>query len=249
MDKKQAEVDEKLAEAKRHPAQLVSHYEAAIENHRLFAKWHRKYGEPSQAERAEAMMEWLREALKTDDPPFPLPKLREDPRWIVARDLDEDDQAEFYLLWFDRYRAIRQDESNEQQVPVENTIRAHIDAYFDLRKVQALAKGKLGTYHSNKQRLEVFRNWVDPFAPVEQINELLWERYYVFLSNRVAKGEIGSATMKDYQSAARSFIRSMHEKRLIDLPRNLTSRTLTVSVSLKDPVVFTKDNTNAPECR
>ena len=167
----------------------------------------------------------------------------------LSPNLDEDDQAEFYLLWFDRYRAIRQDESNEQQVPVENTIRAHIDAYFDLRKVQALAKGKLGTYHSNKQRLEVFRNWVDPFAPVEQINELLWERYYVFLSNRVAKGEIGSATMKDYQSAARSFIRSMHEKRLIDLPRNLTSRTLTVSVSLKDPVVFTKDNTNAPECR
>ena len=63
----------------------------------------------------------------------------------------------------------------------------------------------------------------------------------MFLSNRVASGDLSSTTMKDYQSAARTFVRSLWEKRLIELPRNLTSRTLSVSVPLKDPVVFTKE--------
>jgi integrase len=239
--KKQSEIDEKLGKAKKHPAQLLVQYEDAIEIHRLYAKWQRKYGNPSEAESSETMIEWLREALKTDDPPFPLTKLQADPRWRTARDLDLDDQEAFYLLWFDRFHRIKQEERNEQLVPVENTVRAYIDAYFDLCKVQAVAKGKLGTYHSNKQRLEVFRNWIDPFAPLEDINESLWERYCVYLSNRVASGEIGPATMKDYQSAARTFIRSMWEKRLIELPRNLTSRKLSVTIPLKDPVLFTKD--------
>ena len=115
--KKQAEVEEGLGRAKQHPTQLLLHYETAIENHRLYAKWHRKYGDPAEAEKAETMLEWLQEARKTDDPPFPLSKLQEDPRWAIARDLDQEAEAEFHLLWFDRFRVIRQEERNEQLVP------------------------------------------------------------------------------------------------------------------------------------
>ena len=68
--RKLAEIDEALGKAKRHPANLVAHYEEAIENHRLFAKWHRKYGNLQEAERSEEMMEWLKEALASDTPPF-----------------------------------------------------------------------------------------------------------------------------------------------------------------------------------
>ena len=60
--KKLAESDEALGKANRRPAYLVQHYEEAIENHRLFAKWHRKYGKLQEAERSEEMMEWLKEA-------------------------------------------------------------------------------------------------------------------------------------------------------------------------------------------
>ena len=79
--KKLAEIDEALGKAKRHPANLVQHYEEAIENHRLFAKWHRKYGNLQEAERSEEMMEWLKEALASDNPPFPLTTSQADPRW------------------------------------------------------------------------------------------------------------------------------------------------------------------------
>ena len=69
--RKQAEIDEALGVAKRHPVNLVQHYQGAIENHRLFAKWHRKYGNPKVAERSEEMMEWLKEALASEICRFP----------------------------------------------------------------------------------------------------------------------------------------------------------------------------------
>ena len=83
-----------------------------------------------------------------------------------------------------------------------------------------------------------FQNWVDPFAPITSINEALWERYYIYLSDRITNQEIAPATAKDYIGVARSFIRSRWEKRFIELPRNLTSKQLAISVPLKDPIVF-----------
>ena len=88
-EKKLAEIDEALGKAKRHPANLVQHYEEAIENHRLFAKWHRKYGNLQEAERSEEMMEWLKEALASDTPPFPLTTPQADPRYGSGREADE----------------------------------------------------------------------------------------------------------------------------------------------------------------
>ena len=79
--RKQAEIDEALGKAKRHPANLVQCYQEAIENHRLFAKWHRKYGHQQVAEHSEKMMEWLKEALASENPPFPLTTSQADPRW------------------------------------------------------------------------------------------------------------------------------------------------------------------------
>lgn len=231
--KKQTEIDEKLGEAKKHPAHVVTHYETAIENHRIFAKWHRRYGDNAQAEKSEGVIEWLEEALKSDAPPFPLPKWQEDPLW----DQWQDEAA--FVLWTERRRQIFREEQAETAVPRENTIRAHIDDYLDLLKTQAIAKGRLGSWASQKQWLGVFRSWVDPFAPIESITETLWERFSVYLAKRVGDGKISPTTMKDYQSAARAFIRNRWASRLIELPRNLNSRALTVPAPIKDPVLFT----------
>ena len=244
-EKKLAEIDEALGKAKRHPANLVQHYEEAIENHRLFAKWHRKYGNLQEAERSEEMMEWLKEALASDNPPYPLTTSQADPRWGNESDGDgiEDllDDDAYETLWFERFNTIRKDERYEKAVPKENTIRGHIDDYLALKKAQGQAKGKIATYSSTKQWLEVFKNWVDPFAPITSINEALWERYYIYLSDRITNQEIAPATAKDYIGVARSFIRSRWEKRFIELPRNLTSKQLAISVPLKDPIVFSVD--------
>ena len=53
-EKKQNEIDEKLGIAKKHPAHILNHYQTAIDNHRVFAKWQRKYGKPALAEKSVA---------------------------------------------------------------------------------------------------------------------------------------------------------------------------------------------------
>ena len=86
--------------------------------------------------------------------------------------------------------------------------------------------------------LKSSRNWVDPFAPITSIDEALWERFYIYLSDRITNKEISPATAKDYIGAARSFIRTRWEKKFIELPRNLISKQLAISVPIKAPIVF-----------
>ena len=136
--RKQEELDKALGESKRHPAHITNYYADAIENWRLFSKWHRKYGDISAAQKAETTIDFLREALKSENPPFPLTKLQEDPRWATIRDLQsENDKEAAYALWFDRFLTIKKEERAEQSVPLENTIRAHAADYLELKKAKA----------------------------------------------------------------------------------------------------------------
>jgi integrase len=256
--KKKGEVDRALGKARQHPAYVVEAYQDAIEHFRLFSKWHRKYGMTSRADserhnseieakQAEAQIEWLNEALESDNPPFPLGEQQQHPLWRLRPDdppKDTDDPTRIIVLsrWRERFLQIRREERAEtSSTPPENTIRSHIDHYLKLRKAQAQAQGKMNSfYYSTRPWLSVFRNWTDPYDPIENIGEQLWERFFVFLSGKVASGEHSAATMKNYQGAARSFIRWAWERgHLKDLPRNLNSRNLVVRVPLAEPVLFT----------
>ncbi len=241
-DKKQKEIDDALGKAKQLPTEVVEHYHEAKENHRLYAKWHRKHGSLEEAKYAESVIEWLDVQLKSDAPSFPLNKTQFDPRWKLRRELNaDDDEMAFDLLWMDRFNAILKEERNETCTPPDNMIRSHIDDYLGLRRAQFQARNKIHTFYSMKQWLGVFRDFVDPFAPIEQLNEQLWEKFFIHLSARVAKGDYSPTTAKNYQGAARSFIKNRYEGRFIENLRNLTSRQLTFSIPSKDPVVFTKE--------
>ena len=239
--KKQDEIHEQLGKAKRHPAHVVEGYQEAIELHRLYAKWNRKYGSPSEAEASEKIMEFLHEALKGDNPPFPLPKRLADPRFKLKRvpQLATEDIGDLWMLWWDRFNTIKKEEREETAVPKENTIRAHVEDYLALRKAQFQTRGKIGSYDSLEQWLGVFKAWTDPYAPIESLNEQLWEKFFIHLSKKAATGDYSPATAKDYLAAARMFIRSRWERNLIPLPRNLTSRALSFHAPLKAPVLFT----------
>ncbi len=156
-----------------------------------------------------------------------------------------EDAAAAELVWMDRFRTVERQDQGTAPIPAENTIRCHVDQYLELKKAQAQAKGRIAGFSSNKQWLDVFRSWVDPNAPLEALNEDLWERYFIYLSGRVAKKELSPASAKDYIGVARSFVRSRYEKRLIDLPRNLTSKQLAIAVPIKDPVTFTVEEVKA----
>lgn len=233
---KQAEIDERL-NARSHPTNIVKHYDEAIENHRIYATWHRQYGNPDLADKAEAVMEWLQESLKTTEPPFPLTKWQYDPAYEEKLD------SEQYWVWRERKLVILREERGKQ-TPIENTIRSHIEQYLMLRESQeGVTQSKVGTNETFMHRLNVFKKWVPANAAIEEINEDLWERYYLHLVKLVENGEISDSHWSACLSVARTFIRSRWERRLIELPRNLSS--LKASISNKPIIVFEDEEITA----
>jgi integrase len=243
-EKKQAEIDAALGQAKKHPAHVLRQYERAIQNNRLYAKWHRKFGDPKTAEKSEAFIDFLREALERDNPPYPLILHEVDPYLLenqhAGQLVSSGTHYEQHAIWRDRLCQMQREEAEEKAVPKENSIRAHIDDYLATRKVQALAEGKLGTFDTIRTRLNVFRRWTDPFAGIDAITEVLWERFCLHLAQQVAEGKMAAETRAGVQRVIRSFIRNRYERRFIDLPRNLTSRTLAAAVPLQEVIVFSK---------
>ena len=136
--KKQKEVDAAIGKA-RHPAHIAKAYEEAIEKHRLFAQWNRKYGMASLAEaerhnaeidaqKAEAQIEWLNEALQSDNPPYPLTDNQKDPLWQMDEYTDDMPTAVARSRWRERLSQIRREErAGDAPAPKENTIRSHVD--------------------------------------------------------------------------------------------------------------------------
>ena len=230
---KQNEIDERL-NARSHPARVVGHYDEAMQNHNIYIWWHRNYGSSELAEDAEAKLEWLQEAIKSSDPPFPLSKWQYDPAY-EEKFLDERQDG----AWFERQRQYAR-EIKGNNTPVENTIRSHVEQYLEFRDLQGVAKQtKVGTNETFRHRLNVFKKWVPANAAIEEINEELWEQYFLYLAKQVEAGEITDTHWSACLSVARTFIRSRWERRLIELPRNLS--TLKASVSTKAVITFTDD--------
>ena len=244
-ERKQREIDEQLGQAKQHPVKIVKTYNRAIENNRLFAKWQHRYGTVELANKADAAMDLLTEGLKSDGPPFPLNPLLEDPTLLDNPHAGQTVPVEWHynhaLTWKERFDQIRREERAEHSTPKENTIRAYIDDYLALKHAQIKATKKVVSYFSLKHWLMPFRNWAEPLAPIDAINEALWTRYYVYLSDKVASGEYKPRTAKHYFNQARAFITHCWENGYIDRPRNLVSRSLVFQAPIEDPVVFTKN--------
>ncbi len=93
--------------------------------------------------------------------------------------------------------------------------------------------------------LRPFREWVSPNSPLEDLSGKsgaeLWEKYFIHLAKQVEQGKWTSTTAKNYQNAARMFVRSRLEKGLIDYPYNLTSRNLTFTAKQSEPETYTKE--------
>lgn len=237
--KKQKEIDDALGMPKQHSVRVFDQYQRAINQWGLYAKWNRVDNNIPEANRAETQIAFLQDQLKLDDPMFPLPKRLDDPLWTQVMDMDDDEEAKFRFLWFDRFRTVRALEKEEELVSRENTIVGHIDAYLDLRKAQAETAKKPEAHGNTKQWLDSFRKWVGPNATIDTINEELWERFFLYLSQKVANGDFVAKTMQHYQGAARAFIINRYEAGIIDkLPRNIRSRSLTVQVPLAEVVTF-----------
>ena len=69
-----------------------------------------------------------------------------------------------------------------------------------------------------------------PDAPLESLNELLLHEYYLFLVGKITSEQMSQKHADSAMKEARAFVRSRWELRLIDLPRNLDSKSLSITV-------------------
>ena len=137
--KKQAELDKNVKP--KHRVQILNHYRDTEETNRLYAKWHRKYGQAEHADAAEAAIEWMRAALESSTPQFPLDSMMIDP---TLRDRKEDsvlgdglgELVKRAAVWRERFEQMRREEHAGQAVPVESTIRGHIESYLRTKDAQ-----------------------------------------------------------------------------------------------------------------
>ena len=242
--RKQKEIDERLGKAKEHPAQLVDMYQLAVRNHLVYAWWNRRENNFDEAAKSEAAIEWLQEALQSDNPPKSLDPWAFSP-WGEPYDVVEGgipwELWGTILQWRERINEWERLQQAETAAPKEDTIRAHVDDYLATRKAQAEATGKVGTYETLSQKLHLFRSWLDPLARIDALNETLWERFCLYLAKRVKDRRLAPSTAQGIQISTRAFIRNRWERRFIELPRNLTARNLSVQAPPQEVEVFTKE--------
>lgn len=247
--KKQEELDKQAKPS--HPAKILKHYREAEETNRLYAHWHRKYGKVEHAEAAEAAIEWMHAALERHTPQFPLLPTVLDPTFrdnedIAGKTVPLDVVTKRAAIWRERYQQIRREERAGQVVPVESTIRGHIDAYLKVKEAQQKqGKIKLNSLQTLSYTLAIFKNWVSPDAPLESVTELLLQQFYLFLVGKINNGEMSDKYADSAMKEARAFVRSRWELRLIDLPRNLDSKSL--SITVQDKAIRLFDDTEIAE--
>lgn len=136
-------------------------------------------------------------------------------------------------IWQERHR-------NGNTVPQKQTIRHHFDEWFEGQKAKVNA-GEIGPDRADANRVMLthFMNFVGESSALDCVNEMTWRNFAMHCRGKVA----GKTWSPDYAAGvmrvSRSFIRSLWESNLIDLPKNLTSRDLTISIKAKKKIFFT----------
>ncbi|MHB0960047.1 MAG: hypothetical protein ACYC0X_20070 [Pirellulaceae bacterium] len=242
---KQAEIDAEISKAPPHPPKILDHYAAAIENHRKYAAWQRRYGSVEEAAKSEQTIALLNEKLKSPDPEFPLAKYYENPLYLVLRNVPKEDQWIAEMQWMERYRHLQIEEAKEQQneTPTDDSTVAHIEAYLKIEYARHTARNKISAYYNRRQWLDCFKNWTAANAPkLTDLTEKAWETFFVHLAGLMKQGVYSGTTAANYQAAARWFIYQRWEsKHIAELPRNINSKSLSFRKTQKDPVSFTKE--------
>lgn len=213
------------------PKKKVHHHQAALNTTAERLDWAKLHA-PQELPELKQQLEETRKAKPDDFPP-------EDERHVantiaaferetgvrLPDDVSFETLQKFFgkqQLWEDRLKALP-----VTQADADNTIRHHATEYLKLK-----ASKKPGTYTNIKTQVDWFVN----FCPgtVKKIDEALWESVFVSL-----KGEgFADSTLFGKLSGIRAFVNYLYEKKVIsELPRNINSSDLTVTVRAKKIVV------------
>ena len=130
-------------------------------------------------------------------------------------------------------------------VEADKTVGGNVRRWLAERRREA-ERGNLSASRCDALRtaLEAFSSFVGDTKPVERIDEQALANYREHLLSKVHDPDkkFSAITARDHLQAVRQLVNSLWERRLLDLPRNLRSRDMTISPDVTAIEVFTLDD-------
>ncbi len=209
--------------------------------------WSRAHGDTVEADRLAGQRQEVEPMTVADDPPALSPSV--DDRVETARlfgvdvpsDLDPIVREHLFgdgRLWQDRLK-------REQQTPEQKTIGYQFDVWVEGEQARAKT-GEISPDRANNYEGAVkhFVHWLGRGAAVAAIMETTWRDFCIKLvRGKIVAGEWSESYAADVQRHTRRFIKThLWESGTLDtLPRNLTNKTLAVTIPQRKKVQFTLD--------
>lgn len=145
------------------------------------------------------------------------------------------------MSWLERLESLRQHQRWTRSQASANTLDGHIGEYIALQKKRAESKQiKIRTYKAYQERTEYFRKWLRDDSRNE-ITARVVTAYHSHLLDLIAKGDMAEQYGASLFSQARTVIRWLWRHGACELPNNLDDALLSIQVTLKEIVPFTKD--------
>jgi len=156
---------------------------------------------------------------------------------------------DYYLsddqVWEERYARDR-----GGPVPDDQTIDGQVERWLSRQEARVRAGTIVpGTFSNKREGVRHFRDWIGGDMPASAITEDRIEDYHTYLLGKIGEREADPDRKKGWSreyarevfSVARSFIRYLWERSLIQLPKNMGSHDLRFKVGPKAIVTMTDD--------
>ncbi len=123
--------------------------------------------------------------------------------------------------------------------PMDRTMEAIVKKFLDFKVSQAATGMKsAGRAINLVTYLKQFKSFVGADRPVTDITAMTLFDYHAKTVNDMATGQLTDYSARDRMQIAKQFIRWAWELGLVDLPRNIISKELTIYVEQKEIKVF-----------
>jgi integrase len=118
-----------------------------------------------------------------------------------------------------------------REEPTDMSVDHHVRRFLDKKLVEVEA-GVItsGRYESYRCEIEAFREWFGAKSAIGGISATTLDDYLTHLQKQVALKDIAAKTAAGRLNTVKQFVRGLWEIELIELPRNMDSRKMKISV-------------------
>lgn len=185
--------------------------------------------------------EQMEKDLATDGTLRELSKQEIDP-WLALPLADKELVRRGMEIW----EATRKSAVEEAASAEVTTIGQAVDEWLHSKKSQVIMGHiRQGTVSATENNITVFRKWAKDKTPLSAITEKLLFDFFDHLASEIGSGKMAKGYAHQILLYTKSFIKRQWELHRIDLPRNISSRDLTIRVPLSAIEVLSLDEVKA----